>query len=109
MNQRSACYFADLLLRQYKRLKGEKGKKFSYRDIKKVYTIVFFERSTKEFHKHKDLYCHRMKQKLDSGIEIELLQEYIFIALDIFNFEFYKEVYELCSDIEKVMNRKVCW
>lgn len=61
--QRSACYSADLLLRQYKRLKGEKGKKFSYRDIKKVYTIVFFERSTKEFHKHKDLYCHRMKQK----------------------------------------------
>lgn len=35
--QRSACYSADLLLRQYKRVKGEKGKKFSYRDIQKVY------------------------------------------------------------------------
>ena len=33
--QRSACYSADLLLRQYKRVKGEKGKSFSYRDIKK--------------------------------------------------------------------------
>ncbi|MGF0018789.1 PD-(D/E)XK nuclease family transposase [Sporofaciens sp. SGI.106] len=27
--QRSACYSADLLMRQYKRVKGEKGKKFS--------------------------------------------------------------------------------
>ena len=38
--QRSACYSADLLLRQYKRVKGEQQKKFSYRNIKKVYTII---------------------------------------------------------------------
>ena len=43
--QRCACYSADLLLRQYKRVKGAKGKKFSYRDMKPVYTIVFFENS----------------------------------------------------------------
>ena len=44
--QRSACYSADLLLRQYKRVRGEtdEKKKFSYRDIKSVYTIVFFEK-----------------------------------------------------------------
>lgn len=40
--QKAACYSADLLLRQYKRIKGEKGKTFSYRDIKKVYTIIFY-------------------------------------------------------------------
>ena len=38
--ERSACYSADLLLRQYKRARGVKGKRFSYRDIKQVYTIV---------------------------------------------------------------------
>lgn len=31
--QRSACYSADLLLRQYKRVRGEKGKKFQYQII----------------------------------------------------------------------------
>ena len=34
--QRAACYSADLLLRQYKRVRGEKGKNFSYKDIKKT-------------------------------------------------------------------------
>jgi len=82
--QRSACYSADLLLRQYKRLKGEKGKKFSYRDIKKVYTIVFFEKSIHQFHQFQNNYIHHMKQQSDTGIQIDLLQEYVFITLDIF-------------------------
>ena len=82
--QRSACYSADLLLRQYKRLKGEKGKKFSYKDIKKVYTIVFFEKSTSDFQRYPDIYLHHFQQKSDTGLELSLLQEYIFISLDIF-------------------------
>lgn len=85
--QRSACYSADLLLRQYKRVRGERGKKFSYRDIKKVYTIVFFEKSTREFHKKSYLgdyiYIHHSKQQTNTGLNINLLQEYVFIALDI--------------------------
>lgn len=82
--QRCACYSADLLLRQYKRIRGEKKKSFSYKDIKKVYTIVLFEKSGRIFHKFPDVYLHHMKQKSDTGLEIELLQEYIFIPLDIF-------------------------
>ena len=82
--QRCACYSADLLLRQYKRIRGEKKKSFSYKDIKKVYTIVLFEKSGRIFHKFPDAYLHHMKQKSDTGLEIELLQEYIFIPLDIF-------------------------
>lgn len=85
--QRSACYSADLLLRQYKRVRGERGKKFKYKDVKKVYTIVFLEQSAKEFHKNiyyeNDVYVHRSKQKTNTGLEIELLQEYVFIALGI--------------------------
>lgn len=38
--QRCACYSADLLLRQYKRVKSEKKKRFSYRDIKNIYTVI---------------------------------------------------------------------
>lgn len=82
--QRCACYSADLLLRQYKRIRGEKKKAFSYKDIKKVYTIVLLEKSGPAFHKFPDRYLHHMKQKSDTGLEIELLQEYLFLPLDIF-------------------------
>lgn len=82
--QRSACYSSDLLLRQYKRVRGEKGKKFSYRDIHKVYTIVFFEKSPKEFHKLPKTWLHYSKQVFSTGLELDLLQEYVFIPLDIF-------------------------
>ena len=54
--QRSACYSADLLLRQYKRVRSEKKKKFSYLDIKNVYTIVLFEKSPKEFKSFPDVW-----------------------------------------------------
>lgn len=82
--ERCACYSADLLLRQYKRVRSEKKENFSYKDIKRVYTIVLFEKSPKAFHDFPSHYCHRMKQKSDTGIEIPLLQEYLFIPLDIF-------------------------
>ena len=82
--QRSACYSSDLLLRQYKRVKGEKKKAFSYKDIKSVYTIVFFETSIKEFHEYSQNYIHKFKQQSDTGLELELLQKYVFIPLDIF-------------------------
>ena len=82
--ERSACYSADLLLRQYKRVRGERKKKFSYRDIKTVYTIVLFEESTREFHEYPDTYVHHFKQTAETGLDINLLQEYFFIPLDIF-------------------------
>ena len=82
--ERSACYSADLLLRQYKRVRGIKGKRFSYRDIKQVYTIVLFEKSPIEFQKFSNNYIHRFMQKSDTGVNINLLQEYLFIPLDIF-------------------------
>ena len=82
--QRSACYSADLLLRQYKRMRNEKSKSFSYKDIKKVYTIVLYEKSTSEFHQFPENYIHRFSQQSDTGISIDLLQEYVFIPLDIF-------------------------
>lgn len=81
--QRAACYSADLLLRQYKRVKGEKGKSFSYKDIKKVYSIIFYEQSPREFHPYPTEWLHRSKQELHTGAQMELLQEFLFIPLDI--------------------------
>ena len=84
--QRSACYSSDLLLRQYKRVRLELGKSFTYKEIKKVYTIVLFEKSNAAFTKFsKEQYIHRFEQKSDTGVEMDLLQEYTFICFDIFN------------------------
>lgn len=81
---RSACYSSDLLLRQYKRVRSKKKKHFSYKDIKNVYTIVLFDESPREFHQFPHTYLHHFEQKSDSGLEMELLQKYLFIPLDTF-------------------------
>lgn len=82
--ERMSCYSADVLLRQYSRVKGEKGKKFKYSDIKKVYTIVLFEKSIQAFHKTGSHYCHHGKTVFDTGLSLDLLQEFFLISLDIF-------------------------
>ena len=83
--QRSACYSADLLLRQYKKVRGETDAgHFSYHDIKNVYVIVFFEKSTYEFHQYPDQYVHFFRQISNTGLILPLLQNYFFIPLDIF-------------------------
>ena len=138
--QRCACYSADSLLRQYKRVKSRRNKKFTYQDIKTVYTIVFFEKSTSEFHTV-DKYIHYSKQVFNTGLELNMLQKYVLIPLDIYKEnnhnktidneldawltffsedspdrileliekypafkEIYEEVYEMCRNIEGVMD-----
>lgn len=81
---RSACYSSDMMLRQYKRVRARQGEAFSYRDIKNVYLIVIYENSPREFHEFSEVYCHASKQRFDSGLQLDLLQEYIMIPLDIF-------------------------
>ena len=73
-----------MLLRQYKRVRSKRKKKFVYKDIKEVYTIVLFEQSTSAFHQFPDTYLHYFEQKSNTGIEINLLQKYLFVPLDIF-------------------------
>lgn len=139
--QRSACYSADLLLRQYKRVRNRERKKFSYKQIKNVYIIVLYEKSPSEFKSFPNDYIHYLEASSDTGIKIDLLQKYIYIPLDIFQkslqnngirnrleawlaflssddpqiilkliqaypyFQtFYREIYALCQNTEKVMN-----
>ncbi len=85
--QRSACYSADLLLRQYRRIRKaqkRKSRKFSYRKLKNVYTIVLYEKSLPEFRAFPDTYLHWFEQRSDTGLKLELLQKYLFVPLDIF-------------------------
>ncbi len=82
--QRMSCYSADLLLRQYSRVKGERGAEFKYADVKPVYTIVIYEKSAGVFHQCPDTYIHHGATTFDTGLNLELLQEYWLIALDVF-------------------------
>ena len=82
--ERASCYSADLLLRQYSRVKTEKGAAFSYTDLRKVYTIVFYEKSVDEFKAYPEHCTHHARMVCDSGLELNFLQEFYLVALDVF-------------------------
>lgn len=82
--ERASCYSADLLLRQYSRVKTEKGKSFSYKDLRKVYTIVFYEQSIEAFKAYGESFIHHARMVCDSGLELNFLQEFHLVALDVF-------------------------
>ncbi len=82
--QRASCYSADLLLRQYKRIRDEKKKDFSYKDIAPVYTIILMEDSTIQFQEFKNTYVHTFTSTSDSGLKLTMLQNIIFVSIDIF-------------------------
>ena len=96
--ERMSCYSADLLLRQYTRVKGEKGSTFTYQDLKTVYTIVMFENSPKECKDPElsDIYLHHGKTIFDTDVNLNLLQEYYIVNLDVFkNSKYAKDINEL--------------
>ena len=111
--QRTACYSADLLLRQYKRVKDRKrseNKKFNYRDLKKVYTIVLFEKSILVALDifRKNIENRSIENKLEAWLFLlssdeperimELLEKYPEFR------EIYEEVYQMCRNVEGIMS-----
>ncbi|SFB70165.1 PD-(D/E)XK nuclease family transposase [Butyrivibrio sp. YAB3001] len=82
--ERASCYSADLLLRQYKRIRDEKKKKFTYKDVAPVYTIVFMEKSSDEFHAFMNTYIHNINYVSNTGLKLNMLQNFMFIPIDIF-------------------------
>ncbi|MCD8395990.1 MAG: Rpn family recombination-promoting nuclease/putative transposase, partial [Lachnospiraceae bacterium] len=85
--QRSSCYSADLLLRQYQRVKvnlNAKNVDFSYRYIKDVYTIILFENSPAECKLLPDDYVHYGQVRFDTGLDIKMPQEFVYVPLDIY-------------------------
>jgi len=82
--ERASCYSADLLLRQYKRVKDKLKEKFTYKNIGSVYTIVFLERSPAVFKEYPEKYVHYFKSTSNTGLELGMLQNIIFIPIDIF-------------------------
>ena len=82
--QRAACYSADLVLRQYQAMR-KNDPDVAYNRLCSTYTIILMEGSPAVFHQHPDVYIHHFIQRSDTGLELPLLQEYLFIPLDIFS------------------------
>ena len=110
--ERISCYLADLVLRQYKMITGKNqvGKhkpsmngssKPSYKDMRKVHTIILFEDSNKSLISDMDkvLYFHVGKTKFNTGIKIELLQDFVLVSLDTFRKYRYSDIKEGRTEI----------
>ena len=86
--ERISCYSSDLMMRQYNRIKNmsQNWKKFSYKDLHRVHTIILYENSSECLKSSRDerLYFHVGKTKFNTGIDIELLQDFHLISLDTF-------------------------
>ena len=73
-----------MLLRQYKRVRADKQEKFSYSNVKNVYLIVIYEKSPNEFKRFPKQYYHHSRQIFDTGLQLNMLQEFVMIPLDIY-------------------------
>ncbi len=50
----------------------------------KVYTIIFYEQSIESFKEYPENCTHHARMICDSGLELNFLQEFYLIALDVF-------------------------
>ncbi len=82
--ERTACYASDLIMRQYSRVKSEKRKSFSYKDMKKTYVIVLLEKSSKEFSIVSPNYLHERQVSYTSNAKVAELSEIFYISLDTY-------------------------
>jgi hypothetical protein len=106
--ERISCYSADLVLRQYKMITGNReiggagsdggsmkgSSKPSYKDMRPVHTIILFDNSSSSLISEVDkaLYFHVGKTKFNTGIKIKLLQDYVLVSLDTFKKYRYSDI-----------------
>lgn len=85
--ERSCCYAADLILRQYNRAKKQAKKRkqrFSFRSLKPVYVIILMEESPIPFKSVAPHYIHRKVTTYDSNAKVAELSNIVYISLDTF-------------------------
>ncbi len=99
IDKRLAVYSSDLLVRQYAINYNQNKKDVTFDKLKKVYTIVLMSNSPNQF-KNNNYNLHHFKQTSDTGVKLDLLQEYVFIELG----DFIK-----MKDCETVNNKLDAW
>lgn len=84
--ERNDCYGADIIMRQYVKLKDKLGNSFSFKQLQKVFCIVVMEHSPTAFKEFPNVYVHHRFMQFDTGIMKGHtgLHEDIFLCLDTF-------------------------
>ena len=82
--QRTSCYLSDMIMRQYNRVRAEKGKHFNYSDIQKTYMFIIIAKSDPIFWSVPDRYIHRKMETYDSGIMLPETEKVVYVTLDTF-------------------------
>ena len=73
-----------MMMRQYQKVRSDRGNKFSYKDLNNVNLIVIMEESSKEFKAVAPEYIHRREMSFDSGAKVKNLENVTYISLDTF-------------------------
>lgn len=82
--ERSSCYAADAIMRQYSELKSKLKDNFSYKMMKPFFLIILMEHSSAHFKKVSPHYIHNEQISYDSGAEVTSLIKTKYISLDTF-------------------------
>lgn len=82
--ERSSCYAADAIMRQYTELKNKLKDKFTYKAMKPFYLIILMECSSAPFKSVAPYYIHTEKTCYDSGAEVTSLSKIKYVSLDTF-------------------------
>ena len=83
--ERSNCYVADMVMRQYNRTRTNLEEKFHYKHMRSVYLIILMEHSPEQFQKASPIYIHHRNIAYDSGIKLNDLEHISYISLDTFH------------------------
>lgn len=82
--ERSSCYAADAIMRQYSELKGRLKDKFSYKAMKPFFLVILMETSSAVFKRAAPCYIHNEMTSYDSGAQVTSLFKTKYISLDTF-------------------------
>ena len=90
--ERSDCYTADMIMRQYGKVRSEKGESFSYKDLKPVTLIILMEKSSAEFSAVAPKFIHKKVTRYNSGARVTVLDNVVYIFLDTFRKQMHNRV-----------------
>ena len=90
--ERTNCYLADMIMRQYNLVRTERGNEFSYKDMRPVRLIVIMDQSSAEFKSTAPAYIHSREVSIDTGVKITELENVIYISLDTYRESVHNEI-----------------
>ena len=82
--ERTSCYLADMIMRQYNAVRSERGRDFSYHDMRPIYMIVIMDRSSSEFSAVSPEYIHIRNTCYSSEAKVVNLENVTYISLDTY-------------------------